>query len=76
MYNVKTAAVFSDDMVLQRYKNVRIWRDGNDGTLITAEINGKSACSAGLLNTRDIVSYTIRSDLFALADTSTDSTDP
>ena len=40
---LKTAAVFSDNMVLQRGKNVTIWGEGGDGALITAEINGKSA---------------------------------
>ena len=40
---LKTAAVFSDNMVLQREKNVTIWGEGDDGALITAEINGKSA---------------------------------
>ena len=40
---LKTAAVFSDDMVLQRGKNITIWGECGDGALITAEINGKSA---------------------------------
>lgn len=40
---IKTAAVFSDNMVLQREKNVTIWGEGDEGTLITADINGKSA---------------------------------
>lgn len=40
----KTAAVFSNNMVLQREKNVRIFGTGDEGT-ITVSINGNTACA-------------------------------
>ena len=40
---IKAAAIFSDNMVLQRGKNVNIWGEGDEGALISAEIGNFSA---------------------------------
>lgn len=43
----KTAAVFSDNMVLQREKNISVWGEADSGAVVTAMINGKKAeCTA------------------------------
>ena len=43
----KTAAVFSDNMVLQREKNISVWGEADNGAAVTAELNGKKAeCTA------------------------------
>lgn len=42
----KAAAVFSDNMVLQREKNIMIWGTADDGAVIAAEINGSKALCA------------------------------
>ena len=43
----KTAAVFSDNMVLQREKNISVWGEADSGAAVTAELNGKKAeCTA------------------------------
>ncbi|MGN0633966.1 MAG: sialate O-acetylesterase [Oscillospiraceae bacterium] len=39
----KTAAVFSNNMVLQREKNISVWGEADDGSVITACINGNAA---------------------------------
>lgn len=39
----KAAAVFSDNMVLQRGKNISVWGAADDGAVISAEINGAYA---------------------------------
>ncbi|WP_243113057.1 sialate O-acetylesterase [Ruminococcus sp. Marseille-P6503] len=43
----KAAAIFSDNMVLQREKNISVWGEADDGAAVTAEINGaKARCTA------------------------------
>ena len=37
------AAVFSNNMVLQKGKNIAVWGEGDDGAKVTADINGASA---------------------------------
>lgn len=39
----KAAAIFSDNMVLQREKNISVWGEADDGAVVTAEINGAKA---------------------------------
>lgn len=39
----KTAAVFSDNMVLQREKNISIWGEAADGAVISVLLNGEEA---------------------------------
>ncbi len=40
---IKASAIFSDNMVLQREKNVKIWGTADNGAVISAEINGVKA---------------------------------
>ena len=49
MKQLKAAAVFSDNMVLQRDKNINIWGSGNDGDQVTVTIDGyfaSASCTA------------------------------
>ena len=40
---MRTAAIFSDRMVLQREKPIRVWGDGKDGRVVTVTFCGQSA---------------------------------
>lgn len=40
---MRTAAVFSDNMVLQREKPIKVWGDGKDGRTVTVTLCGQSA---------------------------------
>ena len=40
---MRTAAIFSDCMVLQRNKPIAVWGDGKDGTRVTVTLAGQSA---------------------------------
>ena len=40
---LKPASIFSNDMVLQRDKNITVWGKGEDGRTVTASINENSA---------------------------------
>ena len=40
---MRTAAIFSDHMVLQREKPIKVWGDGADGRRVTVTIAGHSA---------------------------------
>ena len=40
---MRAAAVFSNDMVLQREKPIAVWGDGKDGTRVTVTLGGYSA---------------------------------
>lgn len=40
---LQTAAVFSDNMVLQRDKNINIWGNGDDGDIVTITLAGIEA---------------------------------
>ena len=46
MARLKLAAIFSDECVLQREKNIAIFGTGEEGTLVKANLCGKtqSAC--------------------------------
>ena len=45
---IKAAAVFSDNMVLQRGKNVTVWGECDEKGRVSAEINGvSSSCESG-----------------------------
>ncbi len=39
----KAAAIFSDNMVLQREKNISVWGEADDGAIVSAQINGAKA---------------------------------
>lgn len=43
MKSFEIARVFSNDMVLQRSKNINVFGTGTDGSIITAELCGKTA---------------------------------
>ena len=43
VYHMRAAAVFSNDMVLQREKPIAVWGDGKDGTRVTVTLGGHSA---------------------------------
>ena len=40
---MRTAAIFTDHMVLQREKPVKVWGDGRDGRRVTVTLGGQSA---------------------------------
>ena len=40
---MRTAAIFSDRMVLQREKPIAVWGDGRDGQRVTVTLGGNSA---------------------------------
>ena len=40
---IKAAAVFSNNMVLQRGKNIALWGESDESGTVRAEINGVSA---------------------------------
>lgn len=40
---MRTAAIFSDNMVLQREKPIKVWGDGKDGRTVTVTLCGQSA---------------------------------
>ena len=42
---MRAAAVFSNDMVLQREKPIAVWGDGKDGTRVTVTLAGHSAAA-------------------------------
>lgn len=45
---LKCAHLFSDNMVLQRNKNITVWGIANDGTNVNVEIDGR--CASGVAN--------------------------
>ena len=44
---LKAAAIFSDNMVLQRGKNVTMWGECDEAGTVAAEINGCCGCGNG-----------------------------
>ena len=39
---LKVANIFSNDMVLQRDKNIAVWGLGNNGATVVVTLNGKT----------------------------------